>query len=110
MSNNKSWGYPCAVDVQQASLKVCVTSPSAAAAAAVCAHIAVVQQQPAAGCVYIQPLGVFALWLRRRRERVVRAALSVFSGREGVKHGTHLGSAADPATHLAQEPVRMPAC
>lgn len=38
------------------------------------------------------------------------AGLPVFSGREGVKHGTHLRSAADLATHLAEEPVWVRFC
>lgn len=100
--NNKSWGYPCALDVPQTRLQVFVSSPPSC-----CVLVAVVQQHPAAGCVYTSSRWVSAL---RGCAVEVQAALSVLSGREGVKHGTHLRSAADPATHRTQEPVWMPPC
>lgn len=80
---------------------VCEQHPSC------CVLVAVVQQHPAAGCVYTSSRWVSAL---RGCAVEVQAALSVLSGREGVKHGTHLRSAADPATHRTQEPVWMPPC
>lgn len=70
-----------------------------------CVHVAVVQQHPAAGCVYTSSRWVSAL---RGCAVEVQAAVSVLSGREGVKHGTHLRSAADPTTHRTREPVWMP--